>query len=100
MFKSYIKNCARNPIFNTVNTNIKYRASGKIEMSQINRTSTLNTSLRAAVEFKVKNKSFEENTLMSQRNNKLIVNWQLFITINLGKIFNDYSQTIIIKSYF
>ena len=64
-------------------------------MSQINRTYILNTSLRAAVVFEVENKSFEENTLMSQRNKKLIIKCQLFVKINLGNFVNDYIQTML-----
>ena len=42
-------------------------------MCQVNITCTLNTSLRVAYESEVLNKSLEENTLMRQRNSKVIV---------------------------
>ena len=64
-------------------------------MSQINRTCTLNRSLRVAKVYEVLNKSLEENTLMRQRNNKVIVKFKLFGTKKLGTLFNDYSQPLL-----
>ena len=48
-------------MFDNVNANIKYRANRKISMSQVNRTRTLNKSLRIADVSEFLNKSFEES---------------------------------------
>ena len=51
-------------MFDTANANIKQGQNGKIVMSKLNRTFTLNKSLRVADVSEVINKSLEENTLM------------------------------------
>ena len=83
-------------IIDTVNTNIKHRANKKIAMSQVNRTGTLNKTLRVADVSEVLNtKSLKENTLMRQRNSKEIVKCKLLGKRKLETFFNDYSKPIL-----
>ena len=81
--------------FENVNTDIKHRANGKIAISQVNRSWTLNKSLRVAGESEVIDKSSEENTLMTQGNMKVIVKSNLFGTRKLWKFFNYYTLQIL-----
>ena len=62
-------------------------ANGKIPMSQVNRTCTLNRSLRVADGSEVLNKSLDENTLMRQCNNNVIVKCKLFLNKKVRNIF-------------
>ena len=64
-------------------------------MSQVNITGTFNKSLRVAYVSEVLNYSLDENTLMTQRNNKEIIKCKLLGTRNLGIFFNNYSQPIL-----
>ena len=82
-------------IFDTVNTNINYRSNGKIEKLQVNRTCTLNSSLRVDDASEVLNKSLEENTQMRQRNNNVVIMCNLFGMTKLGIFFNNYSQSVL-----
>ena len=81
--------------YDTVDTNIKHQANGKIATPQVNRTSTLDRSLRVAHVSKVLNKSLEENTLMTQGNKKAIAKCNLFGTRKLGIFFNNNSQPLL-----
>ena len=64
-------------------------------MSQVNRTHTLNKSLRVADVSEVQNKPLEGDTLLRQRNNNVVVKCNLFGTTKLGISFNNYSQTVL-----
>ena len=66
--------------YDTIDTNTKHQANMKIVMPQVNRTCTLNRSLGVADVSEVLNKSLEENTLMRQRNKKVIVKRKLLGT--------------------
>ena len=64
-------------------------------MSQVDRTSTSNKSLRVADVSEVLNKSLEESTLMNHDNKKIIVRYNLWGPRKLGTFFNNYSRPVL-----
>ena len=64
-------------------------------MPEVSRTCTLNRSLRGSDVSEVLSKSLEENTLMRQRNYKVIVKCKLLGTSKIGTLFNDYRHPIL-----
>ena len=86
--------------YDTVYTNIKHHANRKIAIRQVNRTCTLNMSLRVAYVSEVLIKSLEENTLMRQGNKKVILKCKLLLNKKVRNIFQWLESANIIKWYF